>query len=174
MAYVETIAAEQASGELARVYQAIAGERGGVAAIHQAASLRPDLMDAHFAFYKRLMFAEGGLARRLRERIAVAVSEANACLYCQTHHGASLCQLGGDPAAAPTDPKEVALAAFARKITLSPAGCGGADIEGLRRAGFTDGEIVDAVFVAGYFGLANRVVTALGVELESDYADTCG
>ncbi|GIW70787.1 MAG: alkyl hydroperoxide reductase AhpD [Planctomycetota bacterium] len=173
MAYVRTIPPAEAAGALRLVYDRIAEERGGVAAIHQVASLRPDLVGAHFRFYKSLMFAEGGLGRRLRERIAVAVSAANGCRYCEAHHGEALCRLGGAPAGPPADAREAALDAFARKLTQEPTACGAADIEALRAAGLTDPEIVDAVFVASYFNLANRVVSALGVELEPGYTETC-
>jgi hypothetical protein len=36
MTWIKTIGPEEADGELARLYQAIAADRGGIAFIHQA------------------------------------------------------------------------------------------------------------------------------------------
>ncbi len=173
MAYVETVARERAQGALARIYDRIVRERGALAAIHQAASVRPDLVRAHYAFYRRLMFSRTGLSRRERELIAVAVSEANACGYCATHHGEALCRLGAGEAEPAESAREAALVRFARRLTREPAAIGQADIEALSAAGLGDAQIVDAVFVTGYFAMANRIVYGLGVELEPDYARSC-
>jgi len=171
MAHVRTVAPADAAGELALVYREIAGERGGVAAIHRAASLRPDLVRAHFDFYRQILFAEAGLDRALRERLAVWVSEANECLYCQTHHAEALCKIA-TPSADLT-PREQALRAFTNRLTLTPGAASAEDVARLREAGLTEAEVVDAVFVISYFNFANRVVDGLGVELESDYVKTC-
>jgi alkylhydroperoxidase family enzyme len=40
------------------------------------------------------------------------------------------------------------------------------DVEGLRRAGFADEAILDAVQVISYFNYINRVADALGVDPE--------
>ena len=41
-----------------------------------------------------------------------------------------------------------------------------ADVETLRDAGWTDGQISHAVQVIGYFNYVNRVADGLGVDLE--------
>lgn len=43
-----------------------------------------------------------------------------------------------------------------------------ADLDALRRHGFTDEAIHDAVQVIAYFNYINRVADALGVDLEPD------
>jgi alkylhydroperoxidase family enzyme len=43
-------------------------------------------------------------------------------------------------------------------------------VEGLRRLGFRDETIVDAVGIIGFFNFITRVADALGVELNKEYA----
>ena len=55
---------------------------------------------------------------------------------------------------------------YAAKLTREPWSMERSDVEGLRAAGFTDGDVLAIVEVVGYYAYANRVVDALGVELE--------
>src|ERR671918_2596365 len=92
--WIESIGPASATGELKELYDRIAGVRGGVAQIHQAQSLNPKVLAAHFEHYKAIMFQPSPLSRADREALAVAVSRANSCSYCAAHHGAALHQLG--------------------------------------------------------------------------------
>ena len=56
--------------------------------------------------------------------------------------------------------------AFAEKLTLTPAAMERADVEGLRAAGFSDADVLALVQVVAYYAYANRIVDALGAELE--------
>ncbi len=68
--------------------------------------------------------------------------------------------------AAPLSNAMRALTEYAEKVTRTPAQCAREDIETLRRAGWCDGSIHDAVQVVAYFNYINRVADALGVEIE--------
>lgn len=81
MAWIRTIAVEEASGRLKGLYDAAVRRAGRVFQIVRAMSLSPPILDASLAFYQRVMFARGGLARRQREMLAVVVSRANDCHY---------------------------------------------------------------------------------------------
>lgn len=65
-------------------------------------------------------------------------------------------------------PRERALAAFAEKLTLSPAAMRREDLEGLRSHGLDDRALHDATQVVAYFNYINRIADALHVDLESD------
>jgi uncharacterized peroxidase-related enzyme len=65
-------------------------------------------------------------------------------------------------------PADRALCAYAEKLTLHPSRMTQADIEELRRAGFDDRAVHDAIQVIGYFNYVNRVADAVHVDLEED------
>jgi uncharacterized peroxidase-related enzyme len=62
-----------------------------------------------------------------------------------------------------------ALCDFAVKVTHEPAALGLADIEALRRHGWSDAGIHDAIQVIAYFNYVNRVADAVGVEDEPEW-----
>ena len=81
MSWIETIEEEGADDALRRAYEMVGATRGRVANILKAHSLRPEVMTAHFALYRVLMFGRSELTRAERETIAVSVSAANNCHY---------------------------------------------------------------------------------------------
>lgn len=183
MPYIEKITPEDAQGELAELYRAIGGSRGGVAEVHQIQSLNPRAMKAHLELYKAVVFARSSLSRIHRERIAVTVSAANGCRYCAKHHSEALRNLRDDPAILEAlvegefpdalGEADVALLRWAQKTTLEPASTGEADVVRLRELGFDDRAILDATLTIGYFNFVNRLVLLTGCELESGFERTC-
>ena len=65
-------------------------------------------------------------------------------------------------------PADEALCRFADKLTSEPAAMRERDVEELRRAGFDDVAIHDAIQVVSYFNYINRVADAVRVELEPE------
>ena len=59
-----------------------------------------------------------------------------------------------------------ALAAFADKLTREPSAATRDDLDRLRRHGFADADLHDAVQVVSYFNYINRIADGLGVDLE--------
>lgn len=55
-------------------------------------------------------------------------------------------------------------------MTREPWECREADTATLRRAGWSDEAIVDALGVIGFFNFITRIADALGVELNKEYA----
>lgn len=183
MTWVETIAPEEAQGELAEVYKAIGSARGGIAEVHRVQSLNPRALRAHLDLYKAVVFARSSLSRVARERIAVTVSAANRCAYCVAHHGEALRQLGDDgslvaalgrgeiPDALPAADR--ALLEWAHRAAREPWASTEAAIIELRALGFDERSILDAALTVAYFSFVNRLVLLLGVEVEADYVKTC-
>lgn len=168
MAWIRTIDPAGADGELKATFERIAGARGGVADIHQVQSLNPKALAAHFELYKAIMFQASPLSRAQREALAVAVSQANRCEYCVTHHSTALAQL---PAAeAPLDARVIA---WAQRLARSPEASSERDLETLREAGLDDRAILDAILTVAYFSYVNRLVLATGLRVEADYDRTC-
>jgi uncharacterized peroxidase-related enzyme len=110
----------------------------------------PAVARAYLGFAQAL--AGGSLPRRLRERIALAVGETNACTYCVAAHTAlgrraGLTEQETKEARRDSSPdaNERAALAFARKVVEGRGVVADEDVEQLRRAGYTDGEVGEIV-----------------------------
>lgn len=66
------------------------------------------------------------------------------------------------------DAEHMALCEWAVKLTLTPAECRREDIEGLKKAGWTEEQVVSAAQIIGYFNHLNRLADGLGVDLEPE------
>ncbi len=75
-----------------------------------------------------------------------------------------------DYRAAPIPEAERALFAFIEKMNADCANVEAADVEALRRAGYTDEAIYDAVTACALFNFFNRWIDATGVHGMSDEA----
>jgi uncharacterized peroxidase-related enzyme len=62
--------------------------------------------------------------------------------------------------------RETALLDYAVKLTRDPRAAGRENLDGLRRQGFTEEQLVDTVHCIGYFNFINRVLDGLGVDPE--------
>ena len=90
MARIEVINYEEATGELKGIYDDLLGKRGKLAEVHKIQSLNPATIVHHMNLYMSIMYARSPLSRAQREMMAVVVSAANNCAYCQIHHKQAL------------------------------------------------------------------------------------
>ena len=84
MAQIGWIEDEQATGEVAEIYEQWKADHPGrdrMPDILKCFSLRPDFLRALIGFSYPLHFAEGHLDRRTKEMIATFVSGLNRCPY---------------------------------------------------------------------------------------------
>ena len=81
MAWVQTVAEEDASGKLHEVYRRVRERAGAVPNIAKLQSLRPLTMGFGFGLYCQLMDDPTGIGKRERVLIATVVSKVNGCLY---------------------------------------------------------------------------------------------
>ncbi len=82
IAWIETIAEADASGELKRAYlRGGEAKTGNVDHIMKIHSLNPASLVDHLHLYKTLMYADSPLSRAQREMIGVVVSAINRCEY---------------------------------------------------------------------------------------------
>jgi alkylhydroperoxidase family enzyme len=81
MRHLQHIDEAEATGALAREYDAAIARAGKVFNIVKSMSLRPDVLRASMRLYREIMFAPSELSRVERELLAVVVSVANDCHY---------------------------------------------------------------------------------------------
>jgi uncharacterized peroxidase-related enzyme len=110
----------------------------------------PAVLEAYLNFSGAL--AGGSLNAKVREQIALAVGEANSCEYCLSAHtaigkmvGLSEDDINGSRQSSSGDAKTDAALKFARTIVLERGEVSDRDIQRVREAGFTDGEIAEIV-----------------------------
>ena len=136
------------------------GSREGLAAVQAQLGTVPNLfrlIGSSPAALTGFLDFSGSLKKTLdvktRERIALAVAQANGCDYCLSAHtylATNLAKLAPDEIAQNRggrsgDPKADAAVAFARKVTIEHGHVSAADVAEVRIAGFRDSEIVEIV-----------------------------
>ena len=81
MAYIRTVAPEDATGGLRREYEQAVRRAGKVWNILRIMSPNPGTLRASMGLYQRIMHGPSPLSRAQREMLAVVVSKANDCHY---------------------------------------------------------------------------------------------
>jgi uncharacterized peroxidase-related enzyme len=184
MPYIKVISPKESTGRLEKIYQRVTGPGGQVDNVLQIHSLRPHSLEGHMCLYKAVLHhPRNSLPIWFLECIGVLVSLLNDCSYCAKHHSAGLkrqlkdradrypeyrAQLDRDEPGAPFTKAEQAALGYARKLTLEPGDVHQGDVDLLRAAGLTDGEILEVNQVTAYFAYANRTVTGLGVHTDGE------
>ena len=80
--WVRWIENDEATGLLARIYQAALARAGRIWNIVRMMSLRPQALQGSLSLYQSIMRTSSArLGRAEREMIAVVVSEVNGCRY---------------------------------------------------------------------------------------------
>lgn len=179
MARIKVIKYDDATGRLKEIYDDLIKSRGKLADVHTIQSLRPESIVKHIDLYMEIMFSKSELSRAEREMMAIIVSVANKCEYCQIHHASALnnywkddqkvARLRQDFRKVKLTERELLLCEFADSLTLNPGLSNEVDqTKLLRKVGLSDNAILDATLVVAYFNFVNRIVLSLNVEIESD------
>lgn len=115
----------------------------------------------------------GVIAPKLGEQIAVAVADRNACDYCLAAHtalgqkaGASAEEMKRAQAGESMDPKTQAALRFALKLVNDRGQLGDADVQDLRRVGFSDEEVVEILAHVALNLFTNYVNVAFAVPVD--------
>jgi uncharacterized peroxidase-related enzyme len=179
MSRIKVISHEESQGRLKEIYDDLIISRGKLADVHIIQSLRPESIVKHMELYMEIMFSRSELSRADREMIAVVVSVANKCDYCQTHHGEALNNywknedklenFKTDYTKVELTEKQIVLCDYAQKMTLNPGEAADLNLTiPLKKYGLSDEAILDATLVISYFNFVNRMVLGLGVHLENN------
>ncbi len=182
MTWIKTIAAAQAKGRLAKIYQQLGSPKRPIDNILTAQSLRPHMLEGHLALYKSVLHHnENELPPWYREVIGVFVSLINDCQYCVTHHFTGLTLLLKDEEKSSkikqvleqNKPEEyfkdwqLAGLKYAALLTNKPGKITADFFQQCLNAGLDDGRMLEINQIAAYFNYANRTVLGLGITLET-------
>jgi uncharacterized peroxidase-related enzyme len=161
--------------------QTTADRKGMLDAIHGVFGTTPNMFRAVAnspAALKSMWGAFGALgggviAPKLGEQIAVAVADRNACEYCLAAHtalgrkaGASAEEMQRAQAGESADAKTQAALHFALKLVNDRGQIGDADVQGLRKVGFGDEEIVEIMAHVALNLFTNYVNVAFAVPVD--------
>lgn len=156
MPRLRVVTPEEATGKTEAIYNDVKKKMGKVVNIFQGMANSPAALKAYLSMSAAL--AEGELTPSDREAIYLAVSERNGCRYCVSAHAMFAKKAGlSDDAVlaarrfdAPSE-KPRALLRFVRLVMETHGFVSDAELTAVRNAGYTDGQIAEAI---GYIGLA--------------------
>lgn len=179
MSRIKVISYEKSTGRLRDIYEQLIKSRGKLADVHTIQSLRPESIVKHIDLYMEIMFSKSELSRAEREMMAVVVSAANQCEYCQLHHAQALNHywknsvkvnlLRTDFEEVELTPRERTLCSFANLLTVAPEVYTDEKyFKALKNIGLSDSAILDASLVVSYFNFVNRMVLSLGLAVNEE------
>ena len=179
---VEVVREQDATGEVAELYDELRGLfLGFVPDVFKLVSTQPHLLRVFVAGH-RAMFDGGQLPREAKEVVALTVARVASCQYCTTAHDALLRLLGTETAYAdavlsgalddPAIPLKIrALAELATKITEHAYRITDDDLDRVRAHGWTDQQLLEAVWVTCQFNAAVRLADTFGLRDLNQLAD---
>ncbi|GAB2691547.1 carboxymuconolactone decarboxylase family protein [Kitasatospora kifunensis] len=174
---VPLIAEAEATGRTAELYELIKSRTGlpFVPDMFRLVSTRPDLMEVLITGYSGVFLGDAVLPRATREMISAWSSKVNGCPYCVGTHNWFLSQFGGSaeltqaistankPGELPLDEKTMALMELVTQVCTGAYRITEADWARVEAAGWSNEEMLEAVFTAGLFAFINRLVDGFGL-----------
>jgi uncharacterized peroxidase-related enzyme len=177
--FIKTIAPDEATGEIARLYEAETASMGRVMQATQCWSARPDIIVPVESLLHQMRdgFSLGLLNFRLITFVAAQHVPSSYC--CHVYFLALSKMLGRDQAlavrrdyrAAGLSEQQVAMLAYAEAITRNASSITEADIERLRAVGFSDLNIADIALAASFRSFMSRYFDAVGARCEPEFLD---
>ncbi|MCC7275103.1 MAG: peroxidase-related enzyme [Alphaproteobacteria bacterium] len=178
--FIETIAEEDATGRVADIYRAQQAQLGFVMAATRCFTARPDLLPLYTDFLQgiRAGFSLGQREWRLITLIAARHIPSTYCSY--VYGGQLVADLGSREAVmavqrdfrtAGLPARDVAMLAYAEKVTTDASRIAEGDIARLREAGFSDREICDIALCAAFRCFVSRFFDAVGAGPEPAFVD---
>jgi uncharacterized peroxidase-related enzyme len=174
MSILQTVTPETATGEVAEIYAQIRNAWGHVPAAIQVFSANPFLLRHQWEYYGSVM-QHRTLSMPLTACIRMLVSQAGNCEYCIDMNAGMLINLAGwtleDVAAtrahfrnSPLSPDEKMLLGLVLKATRDSNSVSPVDLQAARAAGWSDGDILDAVNHGARMVAGDIVINGFKVE----------
>jgi uncharacterized peroxidase-related enzyme len=171
MSRLKTIEPNEATGATKQLLDAVNDKFGMVPNLARTLANSPAALQGYLAFGEAL---EGGvLPAKLREQIALTVSQANGCGYCVAAHCAIGKSVGlsedeltdARQSSSPNSRVDAALE-LARKLVEDRGWVTDEDLDRVRRAGHGDAEIVEIVAIVAWKTFANYFNHVAGTDVD--------
>lgn len=150
MPNIQPIDQTSAPAEAAELLSAVKQQLGMVPNIFGTMAHSPAVLGAYLSFATAI--GGGALPAKLREQIALAVAGENACDYCASahsalgsQHGLSSDEVTQNLRGRATDPKSQAALRFATRVVAARGNISDGDLEAVRNAGYSDGEVIEII-----------------------------
>jgi uncharacterized peroxidase-related enzyme len=177
MTFIDTVPEDQATGDVAAMYETDRQVFGHLPNLTKGFSLRPDV----YAAWRQLNGAiKANMDLRRYELATVAAASRLRSSYCTLAHGSILLDkflspegvraAVADHDAAELDAVDAAVVALADKVARDATSVTQADVDRLRSLGLTDTEVLDVVLAAAVRCFFSKALDALGVEPDAKYA----
>lgn len=174
MSILQTVTPESATGEVAEIYAQIQNAWGHVPAAIQVFSATPFLLRHQWEYYGSVM-QHPTLSMPLTACIRMLVSQAGHCDYCIDMNAGMLVNLAGwtpeqvaatraDFNDSPLSPAEKTLLGLVLKATRDSSRVSTRDLDAARAAGWSDGDILDAVNHGARMVAGDIVINGFKVE----------
>ncbi len=175
MAFIDIIPTSSISDEVRAMYARQEAHWGFVPNYAKVFCHRPEIM----GLWAQLQI---GIKRHMSKRRFELVTFVSATVLrstlCSLGHGKALMEFfseedvlaiarGEEPASLTA--AEAAMVSFARKVARDASSVEAADVEELKRHGFTDGEVFDIAAAAAARAFWTKIIEALGVEPEPPF-----
>src|SRR5215467_12018878 len=150
MARLQAIQAQASMGKAKELLEGVQAKLGITPNMTKVMANSPAVLQAYLAFVAAL--SAGMLSTELREQLALANGEENSCQYCVSAHtaigkiaGLSDAEIASAREAKSDAPKNAAALRFAQAVVAKRGMATDADLQAIRAAGFTDGEIAEII-----------------------------
>ena len=177
MAFIDTVPAQQSTGEVQAMYERQQVAYGYVPNYAKVFSHRPEVL----ARWGRLLAEiRRPMDDRLFELATFAAAVELKSSACSMAHGQKLAEMIGEESvqtlASRSCPEEMTEAEktmlyFARKVANDASTVEAADLEALKSAGYTDAQIFDIATTVAGRAFLTKLLDALGVELDANVRD---
>lgn len=178
MAFIPEIPFDELSDKARELYRTNEAQLGYVPNYLKAFAHRPEVLAA----WGQLLGAiRGNMDPRRYELATLAAAGALRSTYCMLAHSTVLIRskifteeevraVARDYRTAGLTPAEVAMMAFAEKVTREAHAVTAADLDELRRHGFADTEILDIVLAAAARCFFSKTIDGVGAEADPAFA----
>jgi uncharacterized peroxidase-related enzyme len=171
MSRISAIDPTTATGEAKQLLDSVQAQLGVVPNFLRVLAHSPKALAGFLGLYGALGAAS--LDKPTQERIALAVAEGNACDYCLSAHtaigrraGLSNEEMQLNRRGSSSDSKAAAAVTLATALNERTGGIAASDLDAARRAGLTDGEIVEVIAVVALNLFTNILGKSVRVDID--------